>query len=401
MTEPTTDWGELPYRTAALLLKQHQGTITAGEQQELDHLMDAPARQRLLAEINDFPALEARLNRLGRFNSPAAWQQVNHKRIHTSNKRSLRQRFYWAAAAALSGIAATAWFLSSRQPVNNLARLVPDDRFGYQNDVLPGTSRATLTLSNGKTVQLQGDDFLLEEKDGTRLRSDSGALQYNALTASGSETLYNTLRVPLAGTYRIVLPDGTAVWLNAASELRFPVRFTGSQRIVSLRGEGYFEVAPDAQKPFSVQVAGDTINVLGTAFNISAYQPGRTATTLVSGKVAVAARKGSKALQPGQQAVSTAAALQVSPADMEKATAWKNGYFYFSNESIAEVMEQLTRWYGITVAYEGAVDTRMRIGGSISREASLGEVLEQLRLLSGLQFNISGSKLTVSAARKQ
>ncbi|WP_341836730.1 FecR domain-containing protein [Chitinophaga pollutisoli] len=401
MTEPTTDWGDLPYRTATLLLKQHQGAITTAELQELNTLVDAPARQRLLAELNDFPALEARLQRLARFNSAAAWQQVNDKRIHAHHKRSPRQRFYWAAAAMLTGIAAIAWFLSSRQIENNHARLVPDDRFGHQNDVLPGTSRATLTLSNGQTVQLRGEDFLLEEKDGTRLRSDSGALQYNTLAASGSETLYNTLRVPLAGTYRIVLPDGTAVWLNAASELRFPVRFTGSQRIVSLRGEGYFEVAADAQKPFSVQVEGDTINVLGTAFNISAYQSGRTATTLVSGKVAIAARKGRKALTPGQQAVSTTTALQVSPADMEKATAWKNGYFYFSNESIAEVMQQLTRWYGITVVYESAIDSRMRIGGSISREASLGEVLEQLRLLSGLQFNISGSELKVAAAKKK
>ncbi len=240
-----------------------------------------------------------------------------------------------------------------------------DDRFGYENDVLPGSARAALILSNGKTIQLQDGDFQLEEQDGTRLHGDSGALRYDdAHLSSGDATLYNTLRVPIAGTYRIVLPDGTAVWLNAASELRFPVRFNGDRRTVALRGEGYFEVAPDAQKPFSVTANGDTIQVLGTSFNISAYEPARTTTTLVSGKVAVAAPKGRKALEPGQQAVSTPASVRVSAGDMEKAIAWKNGYFYFSNESLPDIMEQLSRWYGVSVSYEEKVNPGVHIGAA-------------------------------------
>lgn len=396
MTEPTIEWGNIPYRATELLLRLHQGAITISEQQELDALLSAPQRQRLLAELNDYPALEARLNRRARFQSAPAWQQVLSKREASRRKRSFRQRFSWTAAAAVAGAIAIAGLLNLRQHEAPTARLVPDNRFGYENDVLPGTSRAELTLSNGRTVLLQGDNILLQEEDGTSLRSDSGALRYDDLASTGSNALYNTLRVPVAGTYRIVLPDGTAVWLNAASELRFPVRFTGAQRIVTLSGEAYFEVAQNAQKPFSVQVNGDTVQVLGTAFNVSAYESSRSATTLVSGKVAIAARSGRKALAPGQQAVSSAAGLKIIRADMEKATAWKNGYFYFSNESIHDIMNQLARWYGITVAYSGTVNNNMHIGGSISREASLGEVLEQLQLLSGLRFNISGTVLTVS-----
>lgn len=400
MTEPTIDWGNVPYRAAELLHRLHNNTITAEEQEELHALLPAPLRQRLLAEIQDLPALDARMARLSRFNSRPAWEQVLVKR-NAGRKRSLRQRYAWAAAAAVTGIAVFTWFFSGhRQPFND-ARIVADNRFGHENDVLPGTSRAELVLSNGKTILLQGEHMSLEEEDGTRLRSDSGAIHYDANTASGETALYNTLRVPVAGTYRIVLPDGTAVWLNAASELQFPVRFTGNKRTVTLRGEGYFEVAKDAHKPFSVQVYGDTVEVLGTTFNISAYDPSRTTTSLMNGKVAVAARKGKKVLEPGQAAVSTTAALKIGKADIEKATAWKNGYFYFNNESITEIMDQVARWYGITVRFNGDVAKGQHIGGSISREASLGEVLEQLHLISGLHFSISGSELTISTATKK
>lgn len=399
MTEPTIDWGNVPYRAAELLHRLHNNTITAEEREELHALIPAPLRQRLLAELKDIPALDARMARLARFNSRQAWEQVLAKRT-AQRKRTLRQRYAWAAAA-VTGIAVFTWFFSGNQQSFDAARIVADNRFGHENDVLPGTSRAELILSNGKAILLQSNHLTFEEEDGTRLRSDSGALHYDANAASGETTLYNTLRVPVAGTYRIVLPDGTAVWLNAASELQFPVRFTGNKRTVTLRGEGYFEVAKDAQKPFSVQVNGDTLAVLGTTFNISAYDPSRTTTSLMNGKVAVAARKGKKVLEPGQAAVSTAAALKVGKADLEKATAWKNGYFYFNNESITEIMDQVARWYGITVRYSGDVPKGQHIGGSISREASLGEVLEQLHLISGLHFSISGSELTISTATKK
>lgn len=394
MTGTDHNWGELPYESARLMAKFLQDDISAQETEQLHTLLDAATREKVLNTFKDTPAFQQRLAYLRQLDKKAAWKKVLHKQKR-SRRYAWRRRLGYAAAAALLAIGALYWLTVPKAD----DRIVADLVYGYKNDVLPGTTQAELTLSNGEKVILRKDSVELQEEDGTRLRSNHGALQYSAgaLVQQESAILYNTLRVPAAGTFHLRLPDGTGVWLNAASELTFPVRFPGSERRVELKGEGYFEVAQDAGRPFTVTVNNNEIHVMGTSFNIAAYSEQHTATTLLSGKVAVAAQGKNIVLKPGQQAVAVPGSLTVHAADVEAVTAWKNGYFYFNETTITGVMEQLSRWYGITVAYHGNISRSVKYGGSISRDAKLGEVLEQLKTISTLHFHIDGKKLTVSS----
>ncbi|ANI88662.1 hypothetical protein A9P82_04795 [Arachidicoccus ginsenosidimutans] len=256
-------------------------------------------------------------------------------------------------------------------------------------DVAPGTNKAVLTLADGSLVQLDSAGQKQLKQGSASIQQFGGKLLYEADNESNS-TAYNTLSTPRGGQYHLVLSDGTQVWLNAASSIKYPVVFTDKKREVSITGEAYFEVKHDAEHPFIVRTGNQITEDIGTAFDIDSYaDEAGIKTTLVEGAVQV----NDRLLHPGQQALVTGGSIKISEANTEEATAWKNGLFYFENNDFASVMKTLSRWYDIDVVYKDNIPKR-RFEGKVPRSYNLGDLLEVLKA-SDIHFSLEGKKLIV------
>lgn len=310
-----------------------------------------------------------------------------------SNGRIRNLKIYIGIAASLLVFIGVALFLNA---VHQDKQIVADQVYQYKNDVLPGGQKATLTLSDGKIVALSDEQATLQEKNGEQLQITDGQLHYKSNNEQAElATLKNTLTVPASGFYRMVLPDGTKVWVNSASELSYPLAFGKSLRQVELRGEAYFEVAHEKNRPFIVRTAHGDIKVLGTAFNLKAYSNASSNVTLINGSIQLTNKnKTTKQLIPGQKAEFDGSDMRISQANIEKETAWQQGYFYFEHDQIQDIMEQLARWYDIQVIYQGQI-TKKTFGGSISRSVSLAEALELIKRGAGVEFIINQKTVTV------
>ena len=255
------------------------------------------------------------------------------------------------------------------------------------NLLLPGSYKATLTLADGKDVVLddtQSGDLPLQ--GATRVSSINGQeLLYSQQNNNGTtELLYNKIATPRGGQYRVVLPDGSKVWLNAASTLRFPIAFAGNERHVQLTGEAYFEIkslpAPGGKQkiPFMVEVNGIKVAVLGTHFNVMAYSDEQAVkTTLLEGAVEISKDGISRLLKPGQEALANPAGIRVVKANLEQAIAWKDGFFDFEGVDVQGVLRQVARWYDVSVENGQALPAR-EFGGKISRNAPMTDILKVL-----------------------
>ncbi|MNX49198.1 fec operon regulator FecR [compost metagenome] len=270
-------------------------------------------------------------------------------------------------------------------------------------DLSPGMQGAILTLANGKQVSL--DDMKngeVEIQSGVKAKLVNGALSYEQATGT---SVYNTVNTPKRRQYQLILPDGTKVWLNSASSIRFPTRFASVERIVEVNGEAYFEVAKNKSVPFRIITKNKfEVVVLGTHFNINSYEnEENTSTTLLEGEVRVEFRNKSVLLKPGQRAQvsqvknkSNSGIETVDDVDLEKTIAWKNGIFDFDGMELKEVMRQLERWYDIEVEYEGPTPKR-QFFGEISRKENLSDVLMALEE-SHIHFRLEeGRRLIVLA----
>ena len=271
-----------------------------------------------------------------------------------------------------------------------------------KNDFAAGSDKAVLTLSNGRKIVLNtAKNGNLAQQGATAIhKTDSGLVAYQVnqqapRTGESYADQYNTITTPRGGQYQVILPDGTKVWLNSVSSIRFPVAFTGSDRYVATTGEVYFEVAKDQHKPFIVTTAGQTVTVLGTHFNIMAYpDEDHIITTLLEGSVKIAKGRANRTIKPGEQALANDNDnIKVVAADTEDATAWKNGITSFTDADIKSIMRKVSRWYDIDVEYNGPVPDRS-FTGSISRRSNLSGLLKILTL-SHIQFSIDGKKLIV------
>ncbi|HVV07199.1 MAG TPA: FecR domain-containing protein [Puia sp.] len=327
-----------------------------------------------------------------------------------SGTRRLWFRRIAAAAVFLLLAGAAAYFISlnpSRKTASSPTRVIADAR--------PGGNKAILTLADGSTIVLDSShNGELGQQGNTRLiKLDSGQLAYRVLSAGGpvASLQYNTIATPRGGQYQVVLPDGTKVWLNASSALRFPTAFDKGRREVDLSGEAYFEVAKE-KIPFTVHIysspvgmggAGGQrpvsgIDVLGTHFNVNAYGDEMAVTaTLLEGSIRMTAKEGQQMLRPGEQCMYLKAGgipRVVPDADVEAAIAWKNGYFQFDGVGTEVLMRQLSRWYDVDVEYEGPV-TERQFGGQMPRSSNLSEVLRILEA-SNVHFRIEGKKLVVT-----
>lgn len=265
-------------------------------------------------------------------------------------------------------------------------------------EVLPGSSKAQLTLADGSVVELDSTGAMAIPGQGsTSVQAAAGQLSYNGETAGPEAPLFNTLRTPRGGQFKIILADGTKVWMNAGSSLKYPTAFNGAVREVELSGEAYFEVEKDAQHPFRVMVNNTAVDVLGTAFNVMAYHDEAAVnTTLVQGAVMVRGNGRSEQLKPGEQAsVQNGGGFEVKEVDLDEAVAWKNGLFIFQDADLKTVMRQLARWYDVEIEYEGR-PTDMKLNGAVFRNYSLSQVLTVLKA-TGLQFKIEARKLIITS----
>jgi transmembrane sensor len=306
-----------------------------------------------------------------------------------------------AAAAVLIGIMMTAglyFYFKSGNNKNTIAKgsnIMPPAK----NDIDPGGNRAILVLGDGTEINLDDSKIgeLTQQGDARVSKTTEGQVVYNMLGGSDNKSVIttNTIQTPAGGEYQVVLPDGTKVWLNSSSKLQFPTAFAGKERVVTLSGEGYFEVAKDASMPFKVKVNDMEVKVLGTHFNIMAYSDeSQVKTTLLEGSVNIVKNGSEKLLKPGQQARTGAGdKIDVVNADAEAVVAWKNGYFKFNKDGIQTVMRQLARWYDMEVVYQGAIP-KDEFSGKIRRNIQASKALEFLQQ-TGLHFKIEGKKVTV------
>ncbi|HTJ10671.1 MAG TPA: FecR domain-containing protein [Dinghuibacter sp.] len=258
-------------------------------------------------------------------------------------------------------------------------------------EIPPGKDQAYLRLANGSVVPLDSaGSGLVAIQGGVRIRKPAGGeLEYQGVSTDTPSV--NTLTTPKGGQYRLRLPDGTMVWLNAASTLTYPTVFTGNERRVALTGEAYFEVAGEAARPFRVQTPATEVTVLGTRFNLMAYtnEP-REVTTLLAGVVAVRTGNRSVLLHPGEQAEG---GVVTAKADTAQAVAWKNGLFQCDDVALAVLLRQAARWYDIDVTYPPG-SARERFHGRLSRHVNLSQFLKILEL-NGVSFTLTGKTLTI------
>ncbi|HEY4208634.1 MAG TPA: FecR domain-containing protein [Puia sp.] len=268
------------------------------------------------------------------------------------------------------------------------------------HDVAPGGNRAILTLANGKTIVLDSAAIgkLAQQGNVKVIKMQDGKLGFEGVGVTKEEVLYNTVSTPYGGKYQVVLTDGTKVWLNAASSLVFPTAFKGATREVSLKGEGYFEVAPNASQPFVVNVGDMKVDVLGTSFNINAYEDeGAVRTTLVEGAVRIGGGGASKTLGVGEQNVWDRKDRMevIHDADVETAVAWKNGLIQFHSADMPVIMRQLARWYNVQVVYASEDIKDESFSGSIPSTEHISEVLKMLELTGTVHFDVTGQSIMV------
>ena len=311
-------------------------------------------------------------------------------------RKSRRMTLRWSVAASV--ILLIGLFVG--RMVNEWRDLDEMRMLAETERIVPGV-KAELILSTGERVVLNQQRVSIEGVNETGIQNDSvTGLNYTTAKVQGEELVYNTMRIPVGGFYQLALSDGSKVWLNSMTELRFPVAFTGEERKVYLTGEAYFEVAPDSKHPFIVVTEeGMEVKVYGTEFNMSTYQHGVVQTVLVSGKVGIRVNATGKEvmLAPKQMAEYSekTGMVRVEEADPYRYIAWKDGEFVFERETIEEIMERLGRWYDVKVFYENESLKQKRFTGVISRYENIEQVFRLIEGPATLRFEVKGNVVTV------
>lgn len=300
---------------------------------------------------------------------------------------------YIAAAASVVLVAGMGLYFYSQQSAAPLK--APQQ---YSNDVPAGSNKAYLTLADGKKILLtNATNGMLAEEGGVKItKTADGQLVYT-IADEGKQSVgkYNRIETPVGGQYELQLPDGTRVWLNAASSLKYPASFSSlKQRSVELTGEAYFEVAKDKTKPFLVKSKGQEVEVLGTHFDVNAYPDEQSIrTTLIEGSVKL---NGQLTLKPGQQSVLNDGKFNVKEVNANDAADWKNGEFVFNNESLTSILKKAARWYGVEIVYTNELARIPTFTGSVSRSENISSVLNMLEETSNVRFSIAGKQIRVS-----
>jgi len=411
-------------RIIELMLKYVKGTISTDEQAELNAWLNASETNRLrFKERVDEKNI---LVNLALWDEAVAEKEATRQRIGDRLEAEgvlgegvgrivpMRPRFgpRWVAAASVILLLAGGvlfWVMRGSRAAGPEMPGFADAGNVRGNDLPPGGNKAVLTLANGSTIILdnRANGKIATQGTADVAKLDSGKLAYHSAKASAGREqsgkahsdiglLYNKVETPRGGQYEVVLQDGSRVWLNAASSIRFPTSFTGSDRKVEITGEAYFEIASVRGRPFHVVVGGMDIEVLGTHFNVNAYtDEAGVKTTLLEGKVKISTGGNSGILHPGEQLqVSGDNSMKlVKDVDMDEVVAWKNGFFQFNGADLPTMMRSIARWYDVQVRYEGTIP-KVRASGMISRNTMASDILKVFQT-SGFHFRIEGKTIIV------
>ncbi len=328
------------------------------------------------------------------------WNNLLQEKHPTPTKSKTKTILKYAVAASLLIVSGVALYLQ-KAPVSDSVKTVVVP----VGPIKPGGNKATLTLADGTQINLSDAEngVIASQRSATIKKTKDGLLVYeaeNELSQNNTTQSLNTVDIPKGGQYKLVLPDGTKVWLNSMTSIKYPSNFTGAERRIELKGEAYFEVAKNEDMPFIVQTSKMEVEVLGTHFNVMAYQnEAFQETALLEGSVKIKQKSSgvNKFLKPGYLASIADNQNQISlrKANLESIVAWKNGIFQFDKEDIKTIMKKLERWYDIEVVYEGDIPTDQFVG-KIGRDTNLGEVLKILSQ-SKIKYRLEGKKIIISS----
>lgn len=386
-------------KASELIIKHLQGDLTTVERGELDQWLNASEAHRelfeeltkeeqLRADVREIPKLKNRILNLIYAEIPEARETIPLYK---------RPMLRWVAAASIVlmlGLGSYLLFFNKQVKQDEVVNTAKP------NDVkAPETNRAMITLADGRQLYLDSiaNGELVQQGNVKLVKLANGQIAYQ--TASGEilkEIKYNTLQNPRGSkAIDMTLADGSRVWLNAGSSVTYPITFVGTERKVSITGEAYFEISHDAGKPFIVSKGAMQVQVLGTRFNVNAYDDETNIkVTLLEGLVKVNTRSESSLLKPGQQALVGPDIKVANNVDTEQVMAWKNGRFQFESTDIKEVMRQIARWYDVEVEYQDTIEEKL--GGTISRNVTASQVFKMLELTGIVHFRIEGRKVVVT-----
>ena len=404
MAEESYNLSNELFEVGSLLLKHNQGELTEEEQTILDNWVNAStANKQLFATLTNNDDLQAKLNLLHEIEGTKeearrrVMETISTGAVVVPIKRATTRSLWktMTAAVAITAVVATgAWLLLKKDKPQPIAVVQPAN--SKATDVTPGGYKAQLVLDDGSTIDLDSTGSgKLAQQGNTQVMNRDGQLLYQPDASTEKRSLYNTLKTGRGQMYPVKLSDGSAVWLNSSSSIRFPVAFNEKERRVEITGEAYFEVAHNDRKPFRVSVNGVDVQVVGTVFNINSYNDeGAMKTTLLQGSVKITKGDQQVKIKPGEQAEVLDKTIKVNTGvNVSKEVAWKNGLFYFKNENLKAIMRQISRWYDVDVVYEGKISND-EISGKIYRNANLSEVLKLLNVLD-VHYKIEGKKLII------
>lgn len=377
------------FGVAKLFAKAFAGELDGDEKRQLEKwLHESPRHEEEWNALREEMAAGKRTLNLQRDGARLVEKRWRNFEKQMRKGRRLRISVWvrYAAAALVPLVVATYLMEGQPQAPKRVAE-VP---------ILPGTYKACLILDDGRQVALDSAVRMqVREMPGVDVKAEDNMLVYtDEDTIMKTQVKYNTLEIPRGGEYALQLADGSRVWLNAETSLRYPVTFSGGERCVELEGEGYFEVVRDSVRPFVVRVNGLDVRVLGTSFNVSAYA-GEVVTTLVEGRVLVKSPTDSVVLVPDKQAVWDGGRMKVAEVDARDYTLWREGVFFFEDRPLEEILDALARWYDVEVFWQNAGLKNMRFSVEIKRYEHIGTILRRIAETNRVRFNINDRTVNV------
>ena len=393
---PYSGMDEKAYRVAYLIAGFIRHTLTEKEHDELDNWVNEnDHNMQLFEDLTDEKNLAANLEWMDKVKTEQSYKAMQEKGAFKVPPQKLYNKRIWLAAASV--IVLLAVFFVYKYTGSNPSSV--DDIVTTDTTLLkPGDNRATLTLTDGKTIDLTyAKTGVIEDASGTHVnKTADGELVYVNDSSVTNTTALHTLSTPIGGQYQVTLPDGTKVWLNAASTIKYPPAFSGNERKVMLAGEAYFEVTKNERKPFKVLMADSTaVVVTGTHFNINAYQNEKEQqVTLLEGSVTVSNAINVTKLEPGTQAlIKNKLITKDKVLDAEEITGWKDGLFVFHDAPIESIMMQVERWYDAKIIYKANI--KQLFNAIILRKEPLAKVLKLLELNGYVHFKIENKTIYV------
>ena len=366
------------------------GEVTAEEREQWMREVEDAHCGEVLERLSDEGYVDRRLTGYKAWDEKEAFRRFVEEVERIKKRRQLRRRMAWSAVAA--GVACLVGVALLLVPERQVELPVVEVR---NEVVVPGSTKATLRLAGGETVDIRGDSMQITGKGKSHILYAGGKLTY-AKKEKVAELVYNELEVPVAGECSLVLDDGTQVWVNADSRLKYPVQFVGEERKVFLEGEAYFIVAKDSL-PFVVSTSRGDIRVLGTTFNVKSYdEEVAMQATLVEGKVLVAQGQKEMELAPGEQGTVTDAGIMAKRAvDVDEFVGWRKGIYVFKKQPLEDIMRDLSRWYGVSVFFQNEGLKQVSFTGNLKRYDNINEFLDVLQRTGDVKYRINNNTVII------